>query len=169
MAAAKITFPLKPSTEYPGEFTAFRLSLYRVFSACLLEAPSSERLVFFSSPKWMETASTFLGHSFEALGADLPEQADARGLATEYASLFVIGGPSQTWPYESWYREKYLRTSRHRPGRMLGYVALQVQRAYARWSVPGSPDGGDLPDHAGVELGFMSLLVEAEQPAGNGK
>ncbi len=163
MAAAKVFFEASPSVLHPGETTAFRLSLYRLFSECLLHVPSPERLSVLAHPRFMESARILLGSGLENLCSALPKHADVRDLATEYAALFVIPGPSHTCPYETYYRDRYLRPTNCRPARMLGYTALQVQRAYAQWRVPADLNGEELPDHAGVELRFMSFLIAAEK------
>jgi TorA maturation chaperone TorD len=83
----------------------------------------------------------------------------------EYASLFLIPGPRQTFPFETCYREGPSRADARWSRRMLGFVALQVQRAYVQWGMPADLDSDEFPDHAGVELRFMARLVQAERAA----
>jgi len=145
------------------EIAPFRESVYHLFSRCLLHAPSTELRCLFENPEWRESAYVLLGAESEDLYRDFAREADAERLAIEHAALFVVPGPQQTFPFETSYRERLVVDGQSRPGRMMGYAALQVQRAYLEWGVPTDLDTDELPDHAGVELRFMALLVAAER------
>lgn len=85
------------------------------------------------------------------------EESDLDGLEGEYVKLFLVStSQAPCPPYESAYRE--------REGRERGLVAVAVERAYAASGVALS-DGRELPDHASLELGFLSLLCEEEERA----
>lgn len=144
------------------EISRFRCSVYRIFSEWFFRAPSKDLLRFFTDPEWMESACSLLGPEIQSLGQDLAREFDSDQLATEFAALFIVPGPQQTFPFESNYREGGRVYGERRPGRMLGYSTAEVQREYLEWGVTGDLDTEELPDHAGVELRFMSLLVEAE-------
>lgn len=78
-------------------------------------------------------------------------------LEQEYVDLFVLGVSQPPCPpYESAYVE--------RGGRAQGLVCVEVERAYAasRLALAGQ---GELPDHAALELGFLSLLCGEEEQA----
>src|SRR5512147_1594066 len=109
MATARVLFESSRSVIRPGETTACRLLLYRIFADCLLHVPCPERLSVLAHPGFMESVRVLLGTGFENLCSALPKHADVRDLATEYAALFVIPGPSHTCPYETYYRDRYLR------------------------------------------------------------
>lgn len=83
--------------------------------------------------------------------------ADVEPLEQEYLGLFVLAtAPAGCAPYESAYRE--------RAGGAHGRVAVEVQRAYAAAGVAPA-DGGELPDHAALELGFLAACCAREQRA----
>jgi len=145
------------------EITPFRESVYRLFSGCLLHAPSTELCPLFEDREWRESARILLGAESEELCRDLANEADVERLAIEHAALFVVPGPQQTFPFETSYRERRVVGEESRPGRMLGYTAVQVQRAYLEWGLPTDLDTDEVPDHAGVELRFMALLAAAER------
>ena len=147
----------------PAEITAFRQTVYQVFSECFLHPPALASLPFMADPEWRQSASALLGPEAAKLCKDFTEESGPDRLAVEHAALFVVPGPQQTFPFESNYCEKRLINGENRPGPMLGYVALQVQRAYAECGMPTDLGAGELPDHAGVELRFMSLLAAAER------
>jgi TorA maturation chaperone TorD len=151
----------------PEEITAFRESVYQLFSRCLLQPPSRELRSQFQDPEWSESARILLGPESENLCRDFAHEADVERLAIEHAALFVVPGPQQTFPFETSYRERRVVDEESRPGRMLGYTALQVQRAYLEWDMPADVDTGELPDHAGVELRFMALMAAAERLSRN--
>ena len=150
-----------PSIEEP--IAEFRQSVYRVFSECFLHPPSDMLLPFFQDLRWRQSAGALLGPEMENLCADLAEESDPNGLAVEHAALFVVPGPQQTFPFETNYREKFSVEGESRPGKMLGHSTLQVQKIYREWGMPADLETDELPDHAGVELRFMSLLVAAER------
>ena len=158
---------MKPGTISLEEISAFRESVYHFFSRCLLQAPSTQLRSQFGDPEWRDSARILLGSESEDLCRDLAREADVERLAIEHAALFVVPGPQQTFPFETSYRERRVVEGESRPGRMQGYAALQVQRAYLEWDMPTDLDTDELPDHAGVELRFMALMAAAERLSRN--
>jgi len=59
-------------------------------------------------------------------------------------------------PYESVYVE--------REGRERGLVSVAVERAYTDFGI-ALAEGGELPDHAALELGFLAVLCDEEAQA----
>ena len=151
----------------PDEITSFRESVYQLFSRCLLQAPSMELRSLFENPEWRESAPILLGTESKDLWRDFANEADVERLATEHAALFVVPGPQQTFPCETSYREQRVVDGKRRPGPILGYTAVQVQRAYLDWGLPPDLNTDELPDHAGVELRFMALMAAAERLSRN--
>lgn len=87
---------------------------------------------------------------------ELAEDAGKR-LEEEYIDLFVVGASQAPCPpYESAYVDG--------KGLEKGLVAVEVERAYAasgaRLATPG-----ELPDHAALELAFLSVLCAEEAQA----
>lgn len=153
------------ATRHNLEIAAFRQSIYHIFSECLLHPPSTQRLPLFQDLAWRQSAVALLGPEMEQLCVNLVGQADANALAVEHAALFVVPGPQQTFPFETNYRQKISVEGKSKPGKMLGRPAAQVRTFYQEWGLPGDLQTDELPDHAGVELRFMSLLVAAERLA----
>lgn len=81
---------------------------------------------------------------------------DGGGLTEERVRLFQLGG-APCPPYEA----AYLDPS----GFERGAMAVAVERVYAEAGVSLSPSSGELPDHGGLELEFMSLLCAEEATA----
>jgi TorA maturation chaperone TorD len=89
---------------------------------------------------------------------DLLERADGQeleGLEQEYLELFVLGTSRAACPpYESAYVE------RQSPQR--GLVSVDVEHAYTASGMTLA-ESGELPDHAALELGFLSVLCGEER------
>lgn len=151
------------------EVALFRSSVYRIFSEWFLHPPSKECVSFFEDRGWIESACSLLGPEIRELAPTFAQQLDGDQLAAEFAALFIAPGPQQTFPFETNYREKYFVDGQSRPGRTLGRSAVEVQGTYLEWGMPPSLGTDELPDHAGTELRFMSLLVEAERLSWEGQ
>jgi TorA maturation chaperone TorD len=83
----------------------------------------------------------------------------AEKLEAEYVDLFVLSVSRAPCPLQ---QSAYV----DRTGRKSGHVAVAVERAYAAAGVALSPSAlGELPDHAGVELEFLSHLCAQEAQA----
>lgn len=93
---------------------------------------------------------TLLGSLAELTFDDLPK------LQEEYVDLFQVATSHEPCPlYESAYLD--------RTGRATGWIVSQVERSYASAGVGLSAvAGGELPDHVGLEMEFMSVLCERE-------
>jgi nitrate reductase assembly molybdenum cofactor insertion protein NarJ/ferredoxin len=79
----------------------------------------------------------------ENLSAESPSRLRERAQA-----VFAPQGRPRFWMYESMYFS----------GRVLGPEMFAVEKWYRRFGV--EPAGAELPDHASVELAFLSFLVE---------
>jgi len=85
------------------------------------------------------------------------EESERAQLEHEYVGLLVINTSQPPCPpYESVYVE--------RQGRERGLVSVAVERAYAVSGV-ALADRRELPDHAALELGFLSVLCDEEEQA----
>lgn len=144
------------------EITAFRGSVYQLFSECILRPPTPELLALVADAEWIDSACALLGPEARSLCSGFAPRQEAEYLAVEHSALFVVPGPQQTFPYETNYRERRVVNGESRPGLRLGRAASQVVRIYQEWAMRADLETDELPDHAGVELRFLSLLVEAE-------
>ena len=78
-------------------------------------------------------------------------------LEHEYVDLFVVSTAQASCPpYESAFMGQQ--------GRERGLVSVEVERAYAASGVTVA-EQGELPDHAALELGFLSMLCGEEERA----
>ena len=85
------------------------------------------------------------------------DEGEREQLEPEYVELFVVNTSQALCPpYESVYLE--------RQGRERGLVSVAVERPYAVSGV-ALADGGELPDHAALELGFLAVLCDEEEQA----
>lgn len=101
-----------------------------------------------------------MGFDAQVLYSERKDENFIETLKWEYAALFVGPMGPLASPFESVYFEK----------RICGDAAERVKRFYARCglSLPSEVGLGEfkvLPDHIGVELYFMKLLVEKEREA----
>lgn len=87
------------------------------------------------------------------------DEAGKENLQEEYVSLFLAAISHSPCPlYESAFRD--------RTGREKGWIVAELDRAYAAAGFRLSDGaGGELPDHIGLELEFMSLLCAQEAKA----
>lgn len=80
---------------------------------------------------------------------------EAGQLEQEFVDLFVVSASQPPCPpYESAYVEQR--------GGERGLVSAEVERAYAAAGI-ALAEHGELPDHAALELGFLSLLCAEEE------
>jgi TorA maturation chaperone TorD len=85
------------------------------------------------------------------------EESGLDELEREYVGLLLVNTSKALCPpYESVYIESR--------GRERGLVSVAVERAYAASGV-ALVDRGELPDHAALELGFLSVLCGEEEQA----
>ena len=149
----------------PDEITAFRQSVYQLFSECILHPPTVELLALFSNPEWKQSASALLGPEAQHLSVNPAPEQEAKSLAVEHTALFVAPGPQQPFPFETNYRERRMLNGESRPGLRLGAAASAVINIYREWGMRADLETDELPDHACVELRFMSMLVAAQRLA----
>jgi len=94
--------------------------------------------------------------AYEEMEAFVSESADKPGLETELAvehtSLFVL--PSGVLPHEAVFLDKYQRLG--------GSVTIGVREAYRRAGAQIEKECLEMPDHIGMELGFMKFLCAME-------
>lgn len=159
----------KQGSLHLADLARFRQAAYRLFSTMLLY-PDEERLktVAAVAGELREYADTLAAFSFFLEWRELLDT--LRGLADlkpervqeEYVHVF-IANPDYTpcLPYES----AYLGSR----GATTGWTAVELERKYAAAGLSLSPTLKEAPDHAAVELEFMSLLCDQEACAWEGR
>ncbi|MFQ6088769.1 MAG: molecular chaperone [Candidatus Methanofastidiosia archaeon] len=136
-----------------------RQGCYRLFGALFLY-PDKERLTtLLISAEELEKESESLEafpffESLKQLLTTLHKLAEGEMLEVEeeYISLFMVNPKAP--PYESFYIDPQRQNT--------GWIAVQLEREYAEKGLVLSPSLGELPDHAAVELEFMSFLCRQE-------
>ncbi len=148
-----------------ADLAGFRAAAYRLFAALWL-SPEAPRLAWLAATARRLRADApavatlgFFGPWQQLLGllAELSQQS-LPALQAEHVRLFSLD-PAGTpcFPYESSYVEA---------GRTpAGWVALQLERTYARAGLRLAATLHDPPDHAAVELEFMAYLCAQETAA----
>ncbi len=149
----------------PVSDSVARRSIYALFSDCFLASPTEELIARLAESGFARAAGQWTGCIGDPSSVLKKGARQLPKLATEYAGLFLLPGARNTLPFETCYRERRWSRPGQEPGPTFGLVALQVQRAYARWHMPVGPDTDEFPDHAGVELAFMAHLLALETSA----
>jgi TorA maturation chaperone TorD len=130
---------------YRGPIAAARLETASAAAAELRQQENRVRCFSFF-PGWRSVLDALTGLDAEARAS----------LGEEHVRLFQVGALSSLCPP---FEAAYLDPS----GFERGIRAVGVERAYARAGVTVSP--GELPDHVGLELEFVSLLCAEEAEA----
>ncbi len=145
--------------------TQWRQLTYRLFSSLLLY-PDEERLetIATAAAALREQSSSTVMFAFfpqwQRLLVSLADLPDHHTLGGEYVRVFMHS-PQGTpcLPYESAYVD---------PGRQTtGWLVALLEQEYSAAGLDLSPLLKDLPDHAAVELEFMSFLCGQEADAWN--
>lgn len=156
-----------------------RAAAYLMFARLFREAPS-EALLKEIVQRNLFTATEQWGGSLKCAGHPLDPAKDTRWLeqgesiAVEYARLFAVPGRQAVQPYESVYCDTLTIdtsincspyfSSEPPPDGLAGFLhgtsAISVRDAYRQSGFDLDPSICGLPDHLGIELEFMSLLLE---------
>ena len=142
--------------EWPGALA--RAGVYRLLAAGFLEPPTPERMASFANGGLAELlgeppASGRAEGSAEAL-------ADAR---QEFMALLKVPMGGFVPPYESVHRDSRMVDGEPTRGLLMGPSTVDVRRLYQ--DAGAGLELPELPDHIGVELGFMAFLCEGEARA----
>lgn len=151
------------------DLARFRQTAYRLFSTMLLY-PDEERLktVAAVAGELREHADSLATFPFFIQWTKLLDT--LRGLADleparvqeEYVHLFMVNRDSASClPYES----SYVASG----GAAIGWTAVELERKYAAAGLSISSSLNEPPDHAAVELEFMSFLCDQEARAWEGR
>lgn len=134
---------------------AWRTETYAILSALYSAAPSEAVVAIFHGGGFGRD-----GRGVFAAARDLDDffsdyvpggTMDAESTA-EHTRLFVL--PSGIVPHESFYLDEKQRLG--------GHVTINVQKYYRGAGAPVAETCLELPDHIGVELGFMNFLCDLE-------
>lgn len=148
------------------EVAAARRDLYGLLSRLLLAPPAEADRAALMEPALLEELAAVYG----AAAAPWVRAAAARDDRRERQDFMdLLASPTGKFvqPWESVYRDEQVTDEEGRTARLLcGPSARAVACAYRRAGVDYVPSGlADLPDNAGVELGFLSNLCERQRAA----
>ncbi len=87
---------------------------------------------------------------------------DTAGLHQEYHALFRVPGPRYVAPYESAYQDTVQVEGETVRGALGGATTQELSRLYQVAGFEAATGLADLPDHAGMELGFAASLAAEE-------
>lgn len=147
-----------------ADLARFRQAAYRLFSTMLLY-PEEERLktVVAVAGELADEADFLATFSFFIQWKELLDVlrglqgVNATAIQEQYVQIFMVNPDyAPCLPYESAYAEE---------GGDPGWTAVELERAYAAAGLSISPSLKEAPDHAAVELEFMSFLCSQEASA----
>lgn len=159
------THPIEVFEQQPALAEA-RAGAYGFFSSFFLQEFSPELCARLLQPQVRDTLPELFGQSTEVatiLSEAEKAMADSeymRQLTLDFHSLFLVPGSAYLTPYESCYRE---RNQDGKAGNNWGETTRQVKALYSRFGLKGYGALKLLPDHAGIELGFMQFLADHER------
>lgn len=136
-----------------------RSTLYNILSTIYLNEISHDLLRELHRDNLRSTIAE-LGFDTNVLNSNGNEEDFISDLEVEFAGLFIGPNIFHVFPYESVYFEKKIN----------GTATVKAKSFYERYglSIPENvplKEHKVLPDHIGVELQFMKLLVEKEKKA----
>ncbi len=148
-----------------SDLAELRCATYRLFSSLLLHPEEGGLDAAVGLARWLRRQPALGELAFSAWACPLLDRLSGlaaegmEALGVEYVGLFLLGYPGPPCPlYESVYADP--------SGRRRGLVAVAVERAYAQAGMALAPEAGrELPDHAGIELEFLSQLCRREAQA----
>ncbi|MBI2528413.1 MAG: molecular chaperone TorD family protein [Candidatus Rokubacteria bacterium] len=86
-------------------------------------------------------------------------------LDQEYQGLFVVPLGRYVTPYEAVYRDEHVVGDQVVRGLLLGPSTVAIKALYREAGVEVVEEVCELPDHVGLELGYLGTLCEAEAQA----
>lgn len=152
---------MKTEAQDIQEIAAFRESLYRFFSDCLLRPPANHIAAAWQDPEWREGLLRLLDLPSADFAPSL-DLADSQALAAEHARLFLVPA-TQTCPFESYHRAGEMAPGKPLSGPLLAGAAAAVRQVYRSWRLRPEAETEEVPDHAATELRFMAMLIAMER------
>lgn len=120
-----------------------RAGVYRLLASGFLEPPTPERM--------------------ELLSDGAEEATPEADVKQEFMDLLKVPTGRYVPPYEAVHRDSRIVNGEPTRGLLMGPSTVDVRRLYQ--DAGASLELPELPDHIGVELGFMAFLCEREEEA----
>lgn len=141
--------------------------LLRPIAALLLAPPAPERLAALAAAAGELAAAHPLSADLAAALAPLAGAAalEIRELDAEYHRLLVVPGGDYLAPFESVHGDTRSVEGEVVSGLLSGPSQAALRRLYAESGFEVAPEFVAMPDHAGMELGFLACLSAREAEA----
>ena len=151
----------------PVDMVEARGNVYGFLSRFLLEPPSEKLMSPLREPDMLSNLASIFGESnlthLQEFINHFPGSLET--LIQEYNDLFVVPLGSYVMPYEAVYRDEREVEGKRIKGLLIGESTAVVQKSYQQAGLAISDAFLDLPDHAGIELSFMSFLCSKQAAA----
>lgn len=148
----------------PSALPEARGAIYYFLSSLLLEPPTEKLLSALSRTEIFDNLAALPGEAslsnMRELLNHLPDSL-AR-LTQEFNDLFIVPLGRYITPYEAVYRDEREVDGKRVKGLLAGESTIAVQKSYREAGIAIRDDFLELPDHAGVELSFMSYLCSKQ-------
>lgn len=158
-----------PDTAGASNLAEARGNIYGFLSRLLLEAPTESLVSPLCQPDVLAALGDMLGAAaprhFQDFLQHYPE--NLKPLVQEYHDLFTVPLGRYVTPYEAVYRDERVVEGKRMKGLLMGESSVAVQQSYREAEVRITEDFLELPDHAGLELSFMSYLCHKQAEALN--
>jgi len=152
------------SSSYHSDHEATQRSgVYAILARTFLKEPDSELIRYFQQPE-VQTVLRELDCSFGDDFLTAKEDALARGLAVEYARLFLVP-PRHIPPYESFFVGGAKTPKEVFEPALQGKASVEVQDFYRDHGICFAKDSTLFPDHIGIELEALHLMCAGESRA----
>lgn len=147
---------------------ALRQTVYALLAGAFSAPPSAESFAAWRDLLSQHAVSEFIGDAAakalllaaESAGRSEDSTRDAQ---QEFMNLWKIPGGQYLTPYESVYRDTRDVEGRLVSGLLMGQSAIDAQKWYRLAAVKISGSYRELPDHIGLEVGYLAHLCGKEQ------
>lgn len=148
------------------ELASDRQTVYALLAGAFTAPPSAETFAAWRDLASQDQAAASLGDAavpfrrvVEFARANRDSVHEAR---QEFMNLFKVPGGRYVAPYESVYRDTRDIEGQQVSGLLMGRSAIDVQKWYRLAALDIAEDVRELPDHIGLELGYMAHLCRKE-------
>lgn len=145
---------------------AGRANVYQYLAGAYLRPPSQALLDSALDPGLWEGLDALLGEqAFVKLRAFRTDPRELEQVRQSYMDLFRVPAGSYVTPFESVYRDQYVRSDGKVRKRLMGPSASHAASFYeaAGCTMEHPEECGNMPDYIGAELDFMRYLCAQEE------
>ncbi len=153
---------------------AARQEAYSFLGSAFSQPPSADTIAAVRSDEFLSAAASLFSEEtlapFRHFAQPIEDVAELQRLVQqEFMNLLKVPGGQYVTPYESVYCDTHAVPGKRVKGLLMGRSAVDVQKWYRLAAVEIADERKELPDHIGVELGYLAHLCGKEQQfASNG-